>query len=184
MLIFCLINGNVGIWLSERFFRQVKRNRIFFSPAALSALYQAQQVNRSGTFYKDSNMNDFKLKHVRTGRVFYINKPIATIGRDIACDVVLALGYPSRRHATISDRDGVLVLEDLNSTNGTFVNERRITNPTILRSGDVIKFSTEAFCLLDVGLQSKSIVSGKLSSRTSDNADNKVSRNFNDTIIH
>lgn len=135
-------------------------------------------------FLGEWNMNDFKLKHERTGRVFYINKSVATIGRDIACDVVLALGYPSRRHATISDRDGELVLEDLNSTNGTFVNEHRITGPTIIKTGDVIKFSTEAFCLLDVGLHSKGVVSGKLSSRTYDNTDNKASSNVNDTIIH
>lgn len=129
-------------------------------------------------------MNDFKLKHEKTGRVFYINKSVATIGRDIACDVVLALGYPSRNHATISDRDGVLVLEDLNSTNGTFVNQQRITGPTIIKAGDIIKFSTEAFCLLDAGLHSKSIVTGKLSSRAYDNTDNKACPNFNDTIIH
>ena len=129
-------------------------------------------------------MNDFKLKHVKTGRVFYINKSIATIGRDIACDVVLALGYPSRHHAKISDRDGALVLEDLNSTNGTFVNGNRITDPTIIRAGDVIEFSTEAFSLLDVGLHSKSTVSGKLPSKASINTDNKVRPNINDTIIH
>lgn len=129
-------------------------------------------------------MNHFKLKHERTGRVFYINKSVATIGRDIECDVVLALGYPSRHHARISDCDGALVLEDLNSTNGTFVNGHRITDPTIIRAGDVIMFSTEAFSLLDVGQDSKRMVSGKLSPSTSNKAGKRVRPNINDTIIH
>jgi pSer/pThr/pTyr-binding forkhead associated (FHA) protein len=128
-------------------------------------------------------MNDFKLKHVRTGRVFYINKSVATIGRDTASDVVLALGYPSRNHAKISDRDGGLVLEDLDSTNGTFVNDHRLYGPTIVKAGDVVKFSTEAYYLLDVGLHDKTIISGKLSSRSIDSADNKVHPDANDTIV-
>ena len=125
-------------------------------------------------------MNDFKLKHVRTGRVFYIDKSVATIGRDTSCDVVLALGYPSRHHAKISDQEGVLVLEDLDSTNGTFVNDLRICSPTIIKVGDLIKFSTEAFCLLDVGLHNKPVLSGKLSSKS---IDSKVCADINDTII-
>lgn len=128
-------------------------------------------------------MNDFKLKHMRTGRVFYVNKSVATIGRDTASDVVLALGYPSRHHAKIFDRDGVLVLEDLDSTNGTFVNDHRVNVPTIIREGDVIKFSTEAFCLFDVGLNHKSNISGKLSSKSINTASNKRCPDINDTIV-
>jgi pSer/pThr/pTyr-binding forkhead associated (FHA) protein len=133
--------------------------------------------------FKDRNMNVFKLKHVRTDRVFCINKSVATIGRDTTCDVVLPLGYPSRFHAKISDQDGGLVLEDLNSTNGTFVNDQRLSGPTIVKAGDVIKFSTEAYNLLDFGLHDKPIISGKLSSRSINNTDNKARPNINDTIV-
>lgn len=125
-------------------------------------------------------MKEFKLKHVKTGRVFYINKPVVTIGRDTACDVVLALGYPSRHHAKISERNGTLLLEDLDSTNGTFVNDQRIFAPTVVSPGDVIKFSTEAFSLLDVDQQNKSVMSGKLSSRTH----TRDLPDIDDTIIH
>ena len=125
-------------------------------------------------------MKDFKLKHVKTGRIFYINKPVATIGRDTACDVVLALGYPSRHHAKISERDGILLLEDLDSTNGTFVNDQRIYAPTIVKAGDVIKFSTETFSLMDAGQYKKTMMSGKLSSRTK----TREQPDIDDTIIH
>jgi hypothetical protein len=49
-----------------------------------------------------------------------------TIGRDLACEVVLASPTVSRRHVRLCFRDGVWVLQDLESTNGTLVNHRRV----------------------------------------------------------
>jgi hypothetical protein len=128
-------------------------------------------------------MNIFKLKNVRTGRVFYIDQSVATIGRDTSSDVVLALGYPSRHHAKISVQENGFVLEDLKSTNGTFVNDHRIDGPTIVKAGDEIKFSTETYCLLDVGVHDKTIISGKLSSKSINNTGKKVPPAPNDTIV-
>jgi pSer/pThr/pTyr-binding forkhead associated (FHA) protein len=49
----------------------------------------------------------------------------------------------SRRHASVSVLDpGRLVLEDLSSTNGTFVNGNRIAAPTIVRPGDSVRLGT------------------------------------------
>jgi predicted component of type VI protein secretion system len=45
----------------------------------------------------------------------------------------------SRRHAEIRTSDGSLGIEDLGSTNGTFVNERRITGLTVLSHGDTVR---------------------------------------------
>ena len=120
---------------------------------------------------------------MKSGRVFYINKSVSTIGRDTACDVVLALGYPSRKHARISASDGSLILEDLNSTNGTFVNGLRIDGPTPVKIGDIIKFSTESFCLLDATLPNKALLSGKLPSSSMSNTANKACPDIHDTII-
>lgn len=49
-----------------------------------------------------------------------------TIGRSKDCDVVLPHSTVSRRHARLGFRDGVWILQDLSSTNGTFVNGRRV----------------------------------------------------------
>ena len=49
-----------------------------------------------------------------------------TLGRGSDCQVVLADAHASRRHARLEVRGGVLVLTDLESTNGTLVNGRRI----------------------------------------------------------
>jgi pilus assembly protein CpaF len=60
----------------------------------------------------------------------------ATIGRVAGNDLVLPKGNVSKRHARILFREGRLIVTDLNSTNGTFVNRRRITQATILREED------------------------------------------------
>jgi uncharacterized membrane protein YdfJ with MMPL/SSD domain len=55
----------------------------------------------------------------------------------------------SRRHAQISKVDGRVVVEDLGSTNGTFVNGNRISAPTVLNPGDSLYLGTTALQLLD-----------------------------------
>jgi hypothetical protein len=60
------------------------------------------------------------------------------IGRLPECDVVLADGNVSRRHAEIRPHGDGWVLADLGSTNGTRLNGFRLTAPRELRSGDEI----------------------------------------------
>jgi hypothetical protein len=59
------------------------------------------------------------------------------IGRSPDCELVLRDSRVSRRHARLSARDGVLVLTDLGSTNGTRVNGHRVTE-VVLGAGDRI----------------------------------------------
>lgn len=64
----------------------------------------------------------------------------ATIGRGGGCAVVLTFDtFVSQVHARAFDRDGTLWVEDAGSTNGTLVNNKRITAPTKLRKGDKIQ---------------------------------------------
>jgi hypothetical protein len=60
------------------------------------------------------------------------------IGRASECELVLRDSRASRRHARLTARDGVLVLTDLGSTNGTRVNGRRVTE-VALGAGDRIE---------------------------------------------
>ena len=63
------------------------------------------------------------------------------IGRSSELDMVLVEDMVSRRHAKISVEDGDIFLEDLGSTNGSFVNGEKITR-TKLEEGDRILIGT------------------------------------------
>lgn len=60
------------------------------------------------------------------------------IGRAPGADIVIGASFVSARHARISPIGDDLILEDLNSTNGTLVNGERITAPYTLEPGDII----------------------------------------------
>lgn len=69
----------------------------------------------------------------------------ATIGRHPSCEIVLEEGAVSRQHAKVVERGGFYLLEDLNSRNGTYLNNRLIHKATRLLDGDVIKICDQNF---------------------------------------
>jgi pSer/pThr/pTyr-binding forkhead associated (FHA) protein len=64
------------------------------------------------------------------------------IGRGERCGIRLDDTYASQAHARLSARNGAWVAEDLGSTNGTFLNERRLESPSEVRAGDVLRIGT------------------------------------------
>lgn len=72
------------------------------------------------------------------GRQAALTGPIE-IGRDASTNLALADEQASRRHARVSEQGGQAVVEDLGSTNGTFVNGQQIEGPRALRPGDQIR---------------------------------------------
>ncbi|MGM0577085.1 MAG: ATPase, T2SS/T4P/T4SS family [Myxococcota bacterium] len=66
------------------------------------------------------------------------DKEEVTIGRAKGCDILLPKNNISKRHARLVDKDDKVVLVDLRSTNGTYVNGRRITAPEIIGPDDKI----------------------------------------------
>jgi predicted component of type VI protein secretion system len=72
------------------------------------------------------------------GKFFNLSGPNVTIGRDINADIVINIPEVSRRHAQFRLEGGVYLLEDLGSTNGTFVDGQRLTMPHRMRDGETI----------------------------------------------
>lgn len=65
-----------------------------------------------------------------------------TIGRDDGCDVVLTGPTVSRHHVRLCFRDGVWILHDLGSTNGTLVNDQRVVRCRLI-AGDRLDLGGE-----------------------------------------
>ena len=84
-----------------------------------------------------------------------------TIGRAATCDVTIDDSYasqiqigravqqecrdPSQIHARIFRREGGHVLEDLGSTNGTYLNRQKVSSATTLRTGDHLQVGSTVF---------------------------------------
>lgn len=68
-----------------------------------------------------------------------------TVGRRPDNDAQVACAEVSGKHATFVYQDGVWRIEDNDSTNGTFVNGKRVMQPTQVRIGDVVHFATKGY---------------------------------------
>src|SRR5215216_1811369 len=66
-------------------------------------------------------------------------KESLTVGRAATCDIAIRDTYVSNVHARIYQRDGSWWLEDLGSTNGTYMNRTRVQQPTAIGPGDEVK---------------------------------------------
>ena len=60
------------------------------------------------------------------------------LGRAADNDLTLSDKKASRHHAILQRQSVVYQIIDLNSGNGTYVNEKRITDPTLLKNGDIV----------------------------------------------
>jgi FHA domain len=81
----------------------------------------------------------------RAGQRFDVGDEL-TIGRSPASGVPTTYDiYSSTTHARLFQQDGRVYVEDLGSTNGTFVNSERITKPTRLGRGDLLQVGATVF---------------------------------------
>lgn len=69
------------------------------------------------------------------GRRYPLNDEL-TVGRAAGCQVTIDDTYASQLHARVFARDGQLFVEDLGSTNGTYLNRKKVQGPQVMRRGD------------------------------------------------
>jgi hypothetical protein len=78
------------------------------------------------------------------GQTFMLDQDLLTLGRDPGNEIVISDPQISRQHARITRQGGLTVIEDAESTNGTFVNGLRLAGPHTLTDGDVISLGDAA----------------------------------------
>jgi predicted component of type VI protein secretion system len=74
------------------------------------------------------------------GKVFPLEAAEITIGRDISNGIAINDAEVSRSHAKLTLQGSAYALQDLGSTNGTFVNGTRLSGPFTLKAGDTVSF--------------------------------------------
>ena len=65
-----------------------------------------------------------------------------TVGRAAGCQITLDDTYASQVHARVFMRDDQLYVEDLGSTNGTYLNRRKVSAPMVVSHGDQIQIGS------------------------------------------
>lgn len=76
------------------------------------------------------------------GRVLVIDEDELVLGRRDNSDLVLPDPHVSRAHAVVRRQSGVIWLEDLGSTGGTYVNGEQITGSQALKHSDIVRFGS------------------------------------------
>ena len=71
-------------------------------------------------------------------RVIELTRDVMTIGREAGADIIIADAEVSRVHCRLTRVGGGYTIEDLQSTNGTFVNRQRVTGARALNAGDTV----------------------------------------------
>ena len=84
------------------------------------------------------------------GASFTLEGDQLTVGRDATNEIVINDAEISRRHARLTFQGGKYVLEDLGSTNGTFVNGQRLAGPRVLKAGEVVQFGEQIMLVFEV----------------------------------
>src|SRR5512146_3452468 len=84
------------------------------------------------------------------GATYSLEGDQLVIGRDSSSNIAINDAEVSRKHARLNYQGGKYVIEDLGSTNGTFVNGQRLVSPVVLKSGDVISLGEQIVLMYEV----------------------------------
>ncbi len=107
--------------------------------AAVAAPVQARQGWSGQSRGGGNNKAGSRLKVIEPtetkGQIYELGDEL-TVGRAGGCQITLDDTYVSQLHARVFRRDGQLYVEDLGSTNGSYLNRAKLTAPVAIRKGD------------------------------------------------
>jgi hypothetical protein len=83
------------------------------------------------------------------GQIFELNKSEIMVGRDVSNDFVINDAEVSRKHAKLTLEGDRYKIEDLNSTNGTYIDGQRLIGPHLLAVGEIIMFGDNVGVIFD-----------------------------------
>ena len=87
------------------------------------------------------------------GKVFPLEGDVITIGREAGNGIIINDAEVSRKHTQFVFQGGKVVVSDLGSTNGTFVDGQRLTGQQVLQSGQIISLGEQISLLFEAVIQ-------------------------------
>lgn len=118
------------------------------SGAEATGLYSATGVNGAGTDGADPRLVVERAPGHTPGMEYEVGEG-AVLGRGDQAEIRLDDPFASSQHARLVRQGGVVVLEDLGSTNGTYLNEELLSGPQPLHPGDRVRIGDSEFTYLD-----------------------------------
>lgn len=102
-------------------------------------IYLSLRINASGSEQVSHPPITLTIDHEGISQSKQFLTPEVVIGRDPSCEFVIPDETISLRHCNLSYRNRQWWAEDLDSTNGSFVNESQIESPVVLIDGDTLR---------------------------------------------
>jgi pSer/pThr/pTyr-binding forkhead associated (FHA) protein len=112
-----------------------------------SAFAPQSQMGQRTEMFRSAPVSTSQLRVAQlilSGGRYALTKDVTTLGRSGDNDIVIASGDVSRHHARFEYASNYLWLVDLNSTNGTRVNDAPVTSRISISDGDRVVFGTQA----------------------------------------
>jgi hypothetical protein len=140
------------LWVSRSGLKDLRRAQsgVQASPPAAEAtgLYSATGAARAGEGARDHRLVVERAPGHQPGMEYEIGEG-AVMGRGDQAEIRLEDPFASSRHAKLVRQGGIVVIEDLGSTNGTYLNEELLGGPQPLHPGDRVRIGDSEFTYLD-----------------------------------
>jgi hypothetical protein len=136
------------LWMARSALKDLRRSTYDGAePAAAPDYADATGLHAAGVDGRPSGTPKLRVASgagLRMGAAYDLSEG-ALLGRGEQADIVLEDSFASSRHARLVPHGDVIVLEDLGSTNGTYLNDEPLRGPQPLHPGDRIRIGDSAF---------------------------------------
>lgn len=137
------------LWVSRSALRDLRGGRATHAPAGLGAageevppdatgLHSASTLGPVAVTSREPRLVVDRAPGHEPGMIYDLDGDVV-LGRGDAAEIRLEDPFASGRHARIYEQGGILVIEDLGSTNGTYLNEELLDGPRPLHPGDRVR---------------------------------------------
>jgi hypothetical protein len=129
------------LWVARSATRDLRAGRLVAASEAATGFHSATAAPHAA---QDARLVVERAPGHAAGMIYDIGEG-AVLGRGDAAEIRLEDPYASSRHAQLIVQAGVVVLEDLGSTNGTYLNEEMLQGPAPLHNGDRVRIGDSEF---------------------------------------